>query len=126
QIPFSSTTVQGLLFQHVYTPPRSVREINPSISPVLEQIIMKALAKAPEQRYQSAEAMAVALEAVYTAPTPELPSGNFTTPGRSDSTSDVLTYPSQNRAAPVASYYGQYPSSPTTGAIPTNQPISPN
>ncbi len=129
QVPFSSTTVQGLLFQHVYTPPRSVREINPSLPPVLEQIIMKALAKAPEHRYQSAEAMAIALESVYTAPTHELPSpqaGNITTYGRSDATSDALTSPSQNRASPVASYYGQYASLPPANSIPSGQVVNPS
>lgn len=129
QVPFSSTTVQGLLFQHVYTPPRSVREINPSISPVLEQIIMRALAKAPEYRYQSAEAMAMVLESVYTAPTHELSPpqvGNLTTHGRSDATSDALTYPSQNRAPQVASYYGQYSPLPTTNSTSTGQPVNPS
>ena len=62
RIPFSSTTVDGLLFQHVYTAPMSAREVNPYVPEILEQIIYRALAKAPEHRFQSAEAMAVALE----------------------------------------------------------------
>jgi hypothetical protein len=106
-----------------------VREINPSISPVLEQIIMKALAKAPEHRYQSAEAMAMVLESVYTAPTHELPSpqaDNFTMIGGPNATSDAPTYPSQNRAPRVASYYGQYSPLPTTNSISTGQPVNPS
>src|SRR5947207_3429586 len=87
---------------------------------------MRALAKAPEHRYQSAEAMAIALETIYASPTHELPArqvGNFTMPGRSNSTSEILTYPSQNPPLHAASYYGQ---SLTTDAIPAGQPVNPN
>src|SRR5437764_11226333 len=83
QVPFSSTTIQGLLFQHVYTPPRPIREINPSISPALEQIILQALAKAPAHRYQSAEAMAQALERAVplsTHPLSAPPTSNYASP----------------------------------------------
>ena len=62
EVPFRSTTLQGLLFQHVYTPPPSVREKNPHVPEILAQIVVRALAKAPEDRFQSAEAMAQALE----------------------------------------------------------------
>ena len=62
QAPFSSTTIQGLLYQHVYTAPRPVRAINPHVPEVLENVIFRALAKAPEQRFPTAEAMAQALE----------------------------------------------------------------
>src|SRR3954454_4346819 len=72
QVTFSSTTIQGLLFQHGYTPPRPIREINPSIPPALEQIILRALEKVPAQRYQSAEAMAQALELAL-SPLPDHP-----------------------------------------------------
>ena len=62
EVPFHSTTIQGLLFQHVYTPPRPIREVNPYVPEILGQITAKAMAKAPEDRFQSAEAMAQALE----------------------------------------------------------------
>jgi serine/threonine-protein kinase len=125
QIPFSASTVQGLLFQHVYTPPKLVREINPSIPPVVEQIIAKALAKAPEHRYQSAEAMAVALEATYTAPTHPFTVDNYSTHGRP--TADVLTYPTPSRPnQPVPPYYSDYGQQPVAGAsaISINDPAT--
>jgi serine/threonine protein kinase len=62
EVPFHSTTIQGLLFQHVYTPPRFITEVNPHVPEILGQITAKAMAKAPEDRFQSAEAMAQALE----------------------------------------------------------------
>src|SRR5690242_8116936 len=63
EAPFQSTTVQGLLFQHVHAPPRPIREINPYVSDTLAYIVARALAKAPAARFQSAEEMAQALEA---------------------------------------------------------------
>ena len=62
EVPFRSTTIQGLLFQHVYTSPRYISEVNPNVPEILGQITAKAMAKAPEDRFQSAEAMAQALE----------------------------------------------------------------
>ncbi len=61
-VPFHSTTLRGLLFQHVYSLPPSVSAKNPSVPEILAQIVNKAIAKAPGERFQSAEAMAQALE----------------------------------------------------------------
>jgi serine/threonine protein kinase len=62
EVPFRSTTLHGLLFQHVYTPPPAVRAKNPHVPDILEQIVATAMAKAPADRFQSAEAMARALD----------------------------------------------------------------
>jgi len=105
QVPFSSTTLQGLLFQHVYTVPRPVREVNPYAPEILAQITSKAMAKAPEDRFKSAEVMAQALEAATSQATNRLSaplSGNYVT-----SEDDYRTLPSSSRmsGAPL-SYYG--------------------
>ncbi|HVB73428.1 MAG TPA: serine/threonine-protein kinase [Ktedonobacteraceae bacterium] len=63
EVPFHSTTIQGLLFQHVHTAPRPLRELNPYVSDTLAYIVARAMAKAPADRFQSAEEMAQALEA---------------------------------------------------------------
>lgn len=62
EVPFRSTTLRGLLFQQIYTTPPSVRTKNPGIPEGMEQIVNKAMAKAPGDRFASAEAMARALE----------------------------------------------------------------
>ena len=125
QVPFSSTTIQGLLFQHVYTPPRPIREVNPSISPAVEQIILQALAKTPAHRYQSAEAMAQALEKVVplsTHPFSTPPTANYAS-DHGHSSVDPVTYLSHPLPPSSAqSYYGQQ-SFP--GTVPTNQPVTP-
>ena len=82
EVPFHSTTIQGLLFQHVYTPPRPIREVNPNVPEILGQITAKAMAKAPEEQFQSAEAMAQALESANQFVTNQLSAslpGNFLT-----------------------------------------------
>jgi serine/threonine protein kinase len=82
EAPFHSTTIQGLLFQHVYTPPRFICEVNPYVPEILGQITAKAMAKAPEDRFQSAEAMAQALESANQFVTNQLSAslpGNFPT-----------------------------------------------
>jgi len=121
QVPFQSTTVLGLLYQHVNTPPRPVRELNPNVPDLLAQVTAKALAKAPEQRFQTAEEMAQALEMV-TAPSihpfSSTSGENYATYGRS--TGDAVTQLSQGHiTSPNPSSYGQpvtYPSGPATQA----------
>jgi serine/threonine protein kinase len=114
EVPFHSTTIQGLLFQHVYTPPKPVREVNPYVPEVLGQITAKAIAKAPEDRFQSAETMAQALESANQFVTNQLSAslpGNLITPVQN------LTTPSQNRPITATpSYYGAQSPPAYTGA----------
>jgi eukaryotic-like serine/threonine-protein kinase len=57
--------------QHLYAPPPPLHTKVPSISPDVEQVIMTALAKEPEQRFVNVEALARALEqACELAPSP--------------------------------------------------------
>ena len=49
-------------------PFRTPRQVDPSISPVLERIILKAMSRAPEDRYQSATGMMRALEVAARTP----------------------------------------------------------
>jgi serine/threonine protein kinase len=60
--PFEATSAISLLYQHLYQPAPDVRQFNPAIPASLAQVTARALAKAPEERFQSAEEMAAALE----------------------------------------------------------------
>ncbi len=62
QTPFRSTTLVGLMYQHVETPPPPIQTINPNVPEPLAYIVAKALQKSPLARFQSAEVMAQALE----------------------------------------------------------------
>ncbi len=130
EAPFHSTTVQGLLFQHVHTPPRPLREVNPYVSDTLAYIVNRAMAKAPAARFQSAEEMAQAIEAANVNATYRLSSSQPINPafqGAPPAQSDSPTSPSLNRqslygqpsqvnAPGVASAYGPQPAFGNTPA----------
>jgi eukaryotic-like serine/threonine-protein kinase len=56
-VPFDSETPFGILTQHINAEPPPVSALNPKVSPGLEAIVMKCLAKKPDHRYPSMEAL---------------------------------------------------------------------
>jgi serine/threonine protein kinase len=94
QLPFQASSAAGLMYQHAYVVPRSVREINPSVSEKLAQITAKALEKLPAARFQTAEEMAQALHAAL-APPPPLPNTAILPPGSFADTTAPLPYREQ-------------------------------
>ena len=59
--PFQSDTPYSIAVMHVTMPPPSPRQFEPEISVALEKIILRALSKKREERYQSAGELAEAL-----------------------------------------------------------------
>jgi serine/threonine-protein kinase len=59
--PFEADTPLAALMKHAHDPLPLPRQIDPSIPEPFERVVLKALAKDPEDRYQSAEAMGSAL-----------------------------------------------------------------
>ena len=57
RLPFEGETPVFVAIQHINSIPIPPRELNPDIPPRLEEIILKAMAPDPDQRYPSAEAM---------------------------------------------------------------------
>jgi serine/threonine protein kinase len=51
--PFRDGGVPALIHAHLNVAPKALREIAPTVSPALEQVVMKALAKQPERRFAS-------------------------------------------------------------------------
>src|SRR4051812_3330750 len=62
QKPFLAESLFELLRMHVEVPPPSPRALRGDLGPELESVILTALAKAPAQRFASAQAMSVALQ----------------------------------------------------------------
>jgi serine/threonine-protein kinase len=62
-LPFAGRSVAQLLLAHLREPPPPPRSIAPSIHPALEETILRALAKRPEDRFPDLAAFARALEA---------------------------------------------------------------
>jgi hypothetical protein len=62
--PYEATTPIGVAFKHVTDPVPRVLDFNPSLSLDTQAVIERAMSKAPEDRFQTAGAMAAALAAV--------------------------------------------------------------
>jgi serine/threonine protein kinase len=63
RVPFQGTTPHAVLHDVIYEPPPPPRRINPNVSPALESVILKAIAKRPEQRFQRGPELTKALRA---------------------------------------------------------------
>ena len=59
--PFRGTFTE-IATQHIFTPPPPLRSKVPAISPDVEQVVLHALAKDPQQRFANIQAFATALE----------------------------------------------------------------
>ena len=63
-VPFQAETLPGIMHHHFYTPVPDIGDVRADAPPELLQIVMRALAKKPEQRFPSTQAMVVALDAM--------------------------------------------------------------
>lgn len=82
-VPFNSPTMSALVVQHVTQPPLPPRSINLSISPAVEAVVLRALAKRREDRPATAGALAQELLAAVSGSQPtdfKVPSGSFPQP----------------------------------------------
>jgi serine/threonine-protein kinase len=70
--PYECSTVAELLAAHLSAPPVRVRERDARIPQALESVVLRCLAKAPAERFQSADALLAALGACERAGDPEL------------------------------------------------------
>ncbi len=61
QLPFTADTPIAILFQHITQSPPFLRSVDPSISPEFEALVLSLLAKRPNDRPPSAEALLHAL-----------------------------------------------------------------
>jgi serine/threonine-protein kinase len=71
--PFTGDTPVAVAYQHVREDPKAPSQVNPSIPPALDSVILKALAKAPINRYQSAAELRADLVRVRAGQTPMAP-----------------------------------------------------
>jgi len=61
RLPFSTDSPGSMLYAHVHESPQPLRQFNPAVPPALEQAVLRALAKDPKQRYQTADEFVAAL-----------------------------------------------------------------
>jgi hypothetical protein len=58
QVPFDGVSPVDVLRKHIHEPVPRPRQINPQLPAVVEPVLLRALAKKPADRYQSADEMA--------------------------------------------------------------------
>lgn len=61
--PFQGNSIQAIQMQHLYQPPPPPHDLNPDLSTAVLEVMLKALAKKPEERYSAASDMVVAMQA---------------------------------------------------------------
>ncbi|HEU5215800.1 MAG TPA: PASTA domain-containing protein, partial [Gaiellaceae bacterium] len=99
--PFEGETPVEIAMKHLSTPPKPPSKLRPDVPPALDKVVLRALAKNPEDRYQSADEMEADLErvargapvAATTAATQVLPAAAAAA-AASDATSATMIAPS--------------------------------
>jgi serine/threonine protein kinase len=134
RLPFESESAVGLAYKHIGEPPPPPRDLVPSIPPRLNNIVLRALAKDPQDRFTSAAEMEKALRAVQAGgqqPTVEVPIArtSVTQPrsrpsGKSSRAPRATTSPVTGPVRPSGVPRGVYPSAGGAAAA-TRQITSP-
>ena len=62
RVPFSADTPFAVIHDHIYRPLPAPSSINPDVTPEVEAVLVKALAKNPAERYSTASEMIAAFE----------------------------------------------------------------
>ena len=100
QLPFTAQSSVELAKLHREAPPKPPKQINPSISPDLDHIILKVLSKEPSARYRTADQLGRVLITFVEKPVPTQ------TVQSSVSISKPLTSPSKGQSATPQSQSG--------------------
>ncbi len=65
RVPFDDATAMSVALKHLSDPPPPPSQLNPDISPHVEEVILQVLEKEPEDRYESGAALMRALERAF-------------------------------------------------------------
>ncbi|MFI0739835.1 protein kinase [Streptomyces sp. NPDC021100] len=68
EVPFAGSTALGVLHRHLYEPPVPVRRLRPEAPPALEELVLRLLAKDPQDRPADAQEVYRALVPLLPAP----------------------------------------------------------
>ncbi|WP_434386399.1 protein kinase domain-containing protein [Melittangium boletus] len=70
RVPFRGESAAAVLVAHLQQAPRPAHEVQPGVPPALSAVLLRALAKRPEERFASAAELRAALEAALTRAPP--------------------------------------------------------
>jgi serine/threonine protein kinase len=62
RVPYTAETPVAVVFKHIQEPLPSARKLNPNLSEALELVLLKSLAKNPDDRYQTANQLVQAVQ----------------------------------------------------------------
>ncbi|HEX2908333.1 MAG TPA: protein kinase [Phototrophicaceae bacterium] len=132
RVPFNADTPYAIVHDHIYTPLPMPRDLNPEVTPALERVLVKALAKDPAERYNSTVELmadfqqALAESGVQVINTGRGPAVAATPPPSQVSLPPLASSPRSEpapRATPVAGERGRYVTIPAP--IPPQPPVPP-
>ncbi len=117
--PFHGSFTE-IAIKHSVVPPPPLREKVPELSPVVEQVVLTALAKDPKERFGSVQAFATAFEQAS-----QVSLGKTKPPGRSQQFNDTTTPPDQSQQPTKLATAPGESSIPTKLPNPTSQMLTP-
>ena len=117
--PFQADTPYGVAVLHVTTPPPSPRSIKPDLPIAIEQVIYRAMKKAPDDRYRNALALS---EALSRALEPPFSNAHDTQPGIPRPTKPIQLRQTQQAASRPATPSPPHP--PKSHTAPYSRPLS--
>ncbi len=119
-VPFTGPNPFAVMSKQLHQPVPSIRKIRPDLSPAIEFVVKKALAKNPEDRYQNATEMADDLKAAIT-PALASPAGLLI---QGDANHDDLTFSDGSWQEPVP-LGAMAPAGHAESALPPTSPANP-
>ncbi len=111
--PFNAETPVAIVIKHINDPLPPPRRLNPTLPESLERVILRALAKHPDDRFQTAADMVGALQAA-------LPAGGHVSVAPAPSTTEIAPTPSRAECVSAAS-----PFAPVTATREAARPVPP-
>ncbi|HLL79583.1 MAG TPA: WD40 repeat domain-containing serine/threonine protein kinase [Ktedonobacteraceae bacterium] len=115
RVPFRADTPYATTIQHIMTPPIPPRQINPAISPAVEQVLLQGLAKDPAQRPPSARTFVDMLQQAVTGSPHE---ATYFKPALPATGGVPFNTPAAFNSAPTSS--PNMPNIPNTGTVPSS------
>jgi len=71
RVPYTAETPVAVVFKHIQDPLPSARKLNPNLPESVELVLLKVLAKSPDERYQNAEDFVLAIQKAIPLDTPD-------------------------------------------------------